>query len=414
MRITCPQELKRATKEGTKKVKAGLCTIDDVISCDKEACADSGNPLLEAYAEYQHLDTFLTRHVPKLSDGVIHCKFESLRDTGRIASGGGDAGYNATNMPQGENPYDLIKRGLPPKLGVRECFVPREDLGRFAWLGVPARTRRVYIDVDYPGLELRTISQMCLDLYGRSEMAKALNAGKNLHTMFGAYLMGIPYEEGLSRKKGQEEKFLRQYEVAKRCNFGLGGGMGAARFVATCKKERVIITLDEAKAFIKAWRSFWPEMELHFGRARALTGSYDNPRKARIKHLRVDRWRGGLTYTEACNTPFQGLGADCAKDSLFEVVRACYDPAMHSPLFGSVPVNFIHDQIITETAEEGAHEAAVEQARIMSEVASRFLPDVPIEAEPAISRRFSKYASTIYDANKRLVAWEHPAIKGAS
>jgi len=386
MRITCPDELKRATKEGAKKVKAGLCTIDDVISIDKEACEDSGNPLLEAYAHYQHLDTFLTRHAPKLAGGVIHCKFESLRDTGRIASGGGDAGYNATNMPQGEKDV----------LGVRECFVPSPG--------------RVFIDVDYPGLELRTIAQMCLDLYGRSDMAKALNTGKNLHTMFAAYLLKIPYEEGTKRKKAQEIQFDRMYNVAKRCNFGLGGGMGPARFRATCKKERVIITLDEAKAFIDAWRQFWPEMSIHFARSKSLTGSYKNPKKARIKHLRVDRWRGGLTYTETCNTPFQGLGADCAKDALFDVMRACYDPSMHSPMFGSVPVNFVHDQILTETPEEGAHEAAVEQARIMSDTASKFLPDVPIEAEPALSRRFSKFAQTIYDANKRLVPWEHKEI----
>lgn len=402
MRLTCPEELKRATKGGAKKLKESLVSsVDDVICCDKEACEDSGNPLLEAYAHYQHLDTFLTRHAPKLAAGVIHCKFESLRDTGRIASGGGDAGYNATNMPQGEKDV----------LGVRECFVPRDLSPDLSWLGA-RRGPKVLISVDYPGLELHTIAQMCLDLYGRSDMAKALTSKpkRNLHTMFGAYLLKIPYEEGVQRKKAQEHLFLRMYEVAKRCNFGLGGGMGVARFVATCKKERVLITLDEAKAFIAAWRQFWPEMELHFQRARSLTGSFNSPKLARIKHLRVDRWRGGLNYMKVCNTPFQGLGADCAKDSLFDVSRACYDPAMHSPLFGSVPVNFPHDDIETETPLEGAHEAAVEQARIMNETANKFLVDVPIESEPALAMRFSKYAQTIYDAHGRLVPWEHAEI----
>lgn len=414
MRVTCPPELKRMTKTGLKKRKEGLdVSVDDYISTDAEACEDSCNDLLGLYSEYKHLNTFLNVHVQHLATGQIHAHFESLRETGRVACG---EPYNLTNLPQGENPYDLIKQGLEPRLGVRECFVPRSTIHERGWMGIRSRsTPRVYIDVDYPGLELHTISQMCLDMYGRSEMAKALTAKptKNLHSMFAAYLIQIPYEEGVKRKKAQEGKFVRMYEVAKRCNFGLGGGMGAARFRAQCKTvAKLLISLDEAKAFIQAWRKFWPEMEIHFARCKSLTGSFKNPRKARMKMLRVDRWRGGLIYTEACNTLFQALGSDCAKDSLFDVSRACYDPAKHSVLLGSIPVNFVHDDILTETDEDGAHECAVEQARIMNETANTFLVDVPIAAEPGLSRRFSKFASTIYDAHGRLVPWEHPAIEG--
>lgn len=410
MRLTCPPELKRMTKTGLKKRKNGEeVPIDDYISCDAEACEDSGNDLLGLYAEFQHLCTFLNVHVQHLATGEIHSRFESLRETGRIACG---EPYNLTNLPQGQNPYDLIAKGKAPELGVRECFIPRSRITSLEWMGISAAARkRVYIDVDYPGLELHTISQMCLDMYGRSKMAEPLLTGRNLHTMFGAYLINIPYEEGVKRKKAQEGHFVRMYDVAKRCNFGLGGGMGAARFRAQCKTvANLLITLDEAKAFIAAWRQFWPEMEIHFRHCKSLTGSFGNPKRAKMKMLRVDRWRGGLIYTEACNTMFQALGSDCAKDSLFDVSRACYDPAMRSVLLGSVPVDFVHDDILTETEEDGAHECGLEQARLMNEAANRFLVDVPIKAEPGLSRRFSKFAKTIYDKNDRLVAWEHPGI----
>jgi hypothetical protein len=74
-------------------------------------------------------------------------------------------------------------------------------------------------------------------------------------------------------------------------------------------------------------------------------------------------------------------------------------------------VYFVHYDILTETEEEGAHECGLEQARIMNETANRFLVDVPIAAEPGLSRRFSKFAGTIYDEHKRLIPWEHPAIE---
>lgn len=56
------------------------------------------------------------------------------------------------------------------------------------------------------------------------------------------------------------------------------------------------------------------------------------------------RVRGGVEYTESCNTQFQGLAADGAKLALYEVAR-------------SYPVvAFVHDELVVEVPVEGAEE----------------------------------------------------------
>lgn len=386
VRLLVPRELWKLTDKGQKlKQKKLPFNPEDYISTDDEVCTDSGDPLLMKYASFVSLGGKLSGQYPHLAKGQIHVHFESLADTGRSRSG---KPYNLQNPPQG-------RKGV---VGERECFVPPPGC--------------VFIDNDFGGLELCTSSQMNIDLYGRSAMAKVLNGGKNVHTYFGAKLLKCSYEEMASGKANKVEKYLGAYEPAKRSNFGFGGGMGPKRFAHTCKlaDPPLILTEDEAKDLKAGWLSTFPEWRLHFNAARNATGSFERPKKARVKLLRVNRWRGGLTYSEYCNTFFQALGADCAKDSLFEVTRACYDPAVNSVLLGSRPVNFVHDQIITATPEEGAHEAALEQTRIMIETANRFLPDVPVGTEPTLARRWSKFAETVKDKHGRLVPWEHSAI----
>lgn len=80
-----------------------------LISLDSDACQDSGDPLLEAYAEASSLGKVLTNDVPALRKGTtepIHTHFD-LVETGRTSSAG----------PNIQNPRRIY--------GVRECFVPR-------------------------------------------------------------------------------------------------------------------------------------------------------------------------------------------------------------------------------------------------------------------------------------------------
>lgn len=408
------------TKTGSDKEKKGE-TFDreDYIAADAETCEDyaallapthpAKASLLESFAEYSSLGTRLTNQFPYLLRGEIHSKFESLRETGRTSSGGGDGlerddgtkikgGYNTQNTPQGD-PDGLV-------LGERECFVPRPGY--------------VFGDNDYSGLEACTGAQMCVDQYGFSHMADVLRAPppyNDVHNDFAAVILGCSVDDVIRGKKAQERRYVIGRDVAKQCNFGLGGGMGKVRFVSTCKKKGVVITIDEAARYKRLWTGRWTEYDRHFAWAKSLTGSFEAPKRARIQLLRVKRWRGGLKYAELCNTPFQSLGADTAKDALFDVIQEMYDPSCGSVLFGSRVVNFVHDQIISEFPIFRAHACAMRQTEVMNAAGRRWLPDCPAHTAPTLAARWSKSARETWSGGKpgegELVTWEHRTILAA-
>jgi DNA polymerase-1 len=136
-----------------------------------------------------------------------------------------------------------------------------------------------------------------------------------------------------------------------------------------------------------------------------------------LEHLYVGRIRGLVPYTAACNSMFQGLGADCAKTALYEVCKRSYDPAQRSVLYGSRPVNFVHDQVLGEAPGYDrypasqelvvlASEHAKEASRVMVEAANRYLPDVPVRCEPSLCKVWSKNTEPVYDRDRNVIAWD--------
>lgn len=109
--------LTRDTKAAMRRIERAYAelglparrTAKDGICLDSDACKSSGDPMLEAYADYSSMAKVLSNDVEMLSKGVvtpIHTRFD-LADTGRVTS----------SKPNVMNP-----RRLP---GVRECYVPR-------------------------------------------------------------------------------------------------------------------------------------------------------------------------------------------------------------------------------------------------------------------------------------------------
>lgn len=343
------------------------------VKLDRDTCDSVGHPDLEAYAELSGLTTQLSNFVGLLRRGThtpIQPRFETLLETGRTS-----ASPNVQNLPR--------------KGGVRECFVPREGM--------------VYATADYSGFELRTFSQVCVDIFGHSRLGRALNDGIDAHLELGRRLLGISYEEALERYNAGDEEVEQARQFSKIGNFGFMGGMGPASFIDYARKSYgVRIEFERAVELKRLWLESWPEAILYF----RWIGDQCEEAVPRIKQLRVDRYRGNVSFCEACNTLFQGLAADAAKASGFLISKACYVDTT-SPLFGSRPVNFVHDEFIVETPDtDRAHDVAVELARLMVVGASPYLPDVPPVAEPVLMRRYSKKAKPIHNDKGRLVPWD--------
>lgn len=362
----------RADKGGVKTDKETL-----------EACDPDKYPGLALLAEVTGSAKLLDAFIPVLESGTLHPtnpQYDILKETGRTSSYGRDgAGFNIQQMPR--------------KGGVRECFIPRDG-----WL---------YVSIDYDTLELRALAQTCLDLFGWSRMAEALQAGIDPHLDFAADILGINYVTACAWRAGNagpdKKKLIAETrQMAKAANFGYPGGLGAGSFASYAwKSYGVRISEEKAQELKRTWLGKWPEMQLYFKHVNAMLGGKD------VCPVRLDRSgliRGEAAYCAACNMFFQGLAAVGAKRALWLVADACYAQP-DSPAYGARPVAFIHDEILAEVPRQIASGAAKEISRLMIQGMSEYIPDIPITCEPALMDRWYKDAEPVWDEEGNLLLW---------
>jgi hypothetical protein len=379
--------------ERNSKERGGLVIEKDVaIAVEQlEKCKD---PALLLLAEISGDQKLLNTYIPLLRKGVsgpLHPYWNTLVNTGRTSC----SGPNLQNQPR--------------KPGVRECFTPRPG-----W---------VFISCDYHTAELRSLAQVLLEWYGESQMAEVLRAGRDIHLVTAASILGITYDEVRTWYKGPhapgcgdktcvagclKRKAIDARQLAKAVDFGVPGGLGAATFIefAAGPDYRITLTLEESQNVKQAFLNAFPEMIRFF----ADIGKMCNDGGGRFTLVQPGsgRLRGNCSYTAGSNSTFQGRTADGMKDALFHVVREQYDPTFrHSPLYGTRTNAPIHDEVFMESPEEQAAEAGERVSEVMVERMSHCLPDIPVTAEAALMRRWSKAAGdAVRNKQGRLIPWE--------
>lgn len=344
------------------------------VSLDADACEASDDEVLQLFGDLGGLSAVMAKDIPMLQAGTVtpvQTRW-GLAATGRDTS----SGPNIQNL-----------RGV---VGIREAFVPRAG--------------SVFIQADFPGLELHTLAQSCLDLFGQSELAKMLNAGIDPHLAFAAQLGNITYAEAKHLLAMGDKRIKHLRKIAKAFNFGKPGGMGNEKFQVYLRPMGLNLSVLEIGTYDATWKRTFPEMKLLFDMAgkacpRRGTGSVYLPRSRRT--------RGNAKFTAWCNTWFQGPGSDCMKKAGWDITKACYIE-QKSPLFNSRPVAVIHDEFVVETRlDDRAHFAALELGRLMATGANRYTPDVPFEpVEPLLMTVWSKDAFPCYDARGLLIPWD--------
>lgn len=395
------------------------------VALDREACEATEDEILVAYAELSTDKKVLSNDIAALDKGTrwpIHTRF-GLAETGRSTS----SKPNIQNWARGRKCRECVKGrtaggekckpcgGSGTLDGAREAFVPRPG--------------KVFAQNDYPQLELYTLAQCCVKWVGFSKLAELLNAGLDPHLAVAAQICRLSYEEAKAIYKDKSHARFKEVknarDTAKVLNFGFPGGLGVDSTIEFAKKGYGVVfaeDIDRAKKRVKELKDVWfatlPEMPHYFARVNVLCDNDAN--RAFVETLFTQRFRGNATYCAACNNGFQALGADCAKCAAWRIARAQYvgtpslwwserNPDTLSPLFNGRAVAFIHDEFISEVADdERAHDAAWEQADLMREAANQYLVDVPIaraKMEPLLMRRWSKKAEPRVDTNGRLVPW---------
>jgi DNA polymerase-1 len=412
--------------EGVPRTKTGG------VTANADCLIESGDDDLAAYGDAA-FEKVNTTYIPFVAQGIDRPL--TLRPNILVASG-----RTSYDGPIQQLPKGVIKGDIASE--VRPCF--------------HARPGYVYCSVDFAALELCTLSQVCLWLLGHSYMADTINASGDpgfLHTAFAARLAGVSAEEMAIRIKAKDDNAMKYRQAAKAGNFGLPGGMGAARFVVSKRKRsegtttapdgfeydgiRFCILLDGAERcgeekvtmwpldpsrgrptppvckrcvqcaeeLRRNWFSQWPEIGPTWK-----PGTYFEWVTSRVDQgltmpcLGTYRERGGCSFTDAANNAFQALASDGAKRALWRLTSECY-LNRESPLWGSRPVVFIHDEILCEIPEDKAHEAAFEQSRVMLAGMRELVPDVTVKAEPALCRAWHKGMEPAYDKSGRLIPW---------
>ena len=218
-------------------------------------------------------------------------------------------------------------------------------------------------------------------------------------------ILSIPYADAKLLWEDQREEVDNARQSGKIANFGFPGGLGAARLCEQAwQLYRVKMQEDQARQLKAIWLGAFPEFRQYFTWIDSHMGQDGY---GAFKHLFSDRVRGEITFTQCCNTTFQGLGSDATGRAGWLVSHACYIDR-GSALYGSRIVNYIHDQFILETPDTpAAHDAAQELKRLMIQGANEFLPDVPATCEPLLCRQWSKKAKAVHDNNGRLIPWEY-------
>ena len=342
------------------------------VKTDNDALLGSGVPVLQAYAAGKEFSKLLDTYVPVLWKGVD----QALTSSPNVLVRSGRTSWSKPNL---QNP--------PRKGGFRQCFVPRPG--------------KMFASIDYSGLELTALGQVCLQFFGHSTLVEVINAGQDVHLWFAAKMLNISYEEAARRRAAGDKDIKAKRQSAKIANFGFPGGLGVSAFVQYAEGFGVSLTFNDAETLRNDWLAAFPEMEEYFD----MMSSAGNYGDFTIKQVASDRLRGGCHYTSACNSFFQGLAADGAKAAMWALTKECYLDET-SPLFGSRIWAFIHDEFLFEMPEKWAPEAAKRAEQIMVREMKKYTPDVRQEAPPALMRRWYKDAEPVYDRFGELVPWE--------
>ena len=361
---------------------------------------------IQSYAEceslWKEINTFVRglRRSRLTRDSRVRFSYKGYVSTGRTSS----SDPNMQNLPRGGD--------------VRSCIVPEKGY--------------VFVSADYSNAEMRSLAQENFWSQGRSSMLAAeykKDPHFDPHIFAGYKMMNLEKHTTMSfieakaiyaDKTHPMYKELKKYRtLAKILNFGLAGGLSHVSFVDYARGYKVYLTLSESKSLCEMWKQVWSEMTTYFNIRSTLMKTdpisghkLTTPQQRTYVFRSTKRCRFLRKYTVSCNTPFQGISADGAKEAVIRVFKECYF-MKKSPLYGSHPINFIHDEILLETPYDPANHAdasktALRLQKIMEVCMEKHTPDIPAIAEPSIAYQWTKNAeSEVVDGVVQL--WEPSA-----
>lgn len=401
------------------------------------------DPVLYEYRHRKRLDkirSFLGHLREAIDFGYprVHPGYRLLKETARTSSFGKKKGQELGSLKapvpsiQGQNvpnPPKVTKPGL-------EFLDDIEPRGAF-WPG----PENVFANCDYPSLELITVGQVTLDLFGFSRHAEIIQSGRNCHTYLGAQIAHQFAEASKEAEKFQRSRVVRRAErlgdriviadefakraggtkkeraffkryrtTAKPVGLGFPGMLGPRKMAYSIfPGYNLQATEKECAAFRDLWKDAYPEMALYFDHIKV--GRRDG------NSYWYESWGGfkrvGCTINAAANgEAMQTPGALLAKVALAMVDREERDPSQGSILYGrSRLCLFVHDELMARTPDdETAPFVAERYGQLMHAAIYVVAPDIApsIEMEPVLCDRWLKAAEPVEGPFGQLGVWRAP------
>jgi uracil-DNA glycosylase family 4 len=225
----------------------------------------------------------------------IHTTFKLTGTvTGRLSSGKADT--------------DKVT-GRVQNRGVNLQQVPRDGFVRGIFGAEPGW---LFVEIDYSQIELRIAAHIAQE----RTMLAMYQAGEDIHTAMAMRMTGKPRD----RVTKEERK------MAKAVNFGFLYGMGALKFIETAwSNYGLVVTLDEARLFRRAFFEQFPGLQPWHAKQRRLAHKYKRVESplGRVRHLPdidspVDTVQRDAER-QAINSPVQAMASDMTLLSLVQL-----------------------------------------------------------------------------------------------
>ena len=313
-----------------KKTKTGYSTDAETLSSLRFA-----NPIIGSILEYREIAKLRGTYGESLAamadeDGLIHTTFNQCGTaTGRLSSND----PNLQNIP--------VRGSLGREL--RRYFTARG-------------AGRVLIDADYSQIELRLLAH----LSGDEKMIEGFRNGEDIHAVTASEVFGVPADQVTAELRRR----------AKAVNFGIVYGIGAYSL-----SQDLGITRKSADEYIKGYLAAYPKVDEYLRNTveEAIEKGYTATMLGRRRYIpelsSKNRNVSAFGRRVAMNSPIQGSAADVIKIAMIRVERALREAGIDAILIMQV-----HDELIIDSAEECAVEAAEILRREMEGAVSLSVP----------------------------------------
>lgn len=322
------------------------------------------------------------RHEPLVAELLEYSKQNKLAD----AFGRAFLGYvNPVTTRVHQNIWQVLATGRMASREPNLTQIPSKGaLGKAIRACFVASPGTKFVGGDFSGCELRIIAEGSQD----PVWLEAFRNGEDLHSKLASIVFDVPI--GDVTKPTPFKPDITYREVQKTINFGLAYGMSEFKLAKTIDVE-VPVALNIINKFFKAV----PKVKAYLDRLGSTAVAYYKARSLapfyRIRYF--DQPQDSYTSFKLLgeieragkNHPIQGSNADLTKTAL--VLIRNHINANNLPI---KIVNVIHDEIITECAEEYAEEWRPVMEELMIKAAKFVIRSIPVKVDCKISDKWEK------------------------